>query len=45
MSGRRDPHSIVDGLRKAADERRVLIYSSNPAEQADIADDRRWPGS
>jgi hypothetical protein len=37
MSGKTDPHAIVDGLRKAADERRVLIYSSNPAEQADIA--------
>ena len=37
MSGDADPHSIVDGLRKAAGERRVLIYSSNPDEQNDIA--------
>jgi hypothetical protein len=37
MSGEGDPRSIVEGLRKAADERRVLIYSSNPTEQTDIA--------
>src|SRR6478672_6509045 len=37
MSGDAEPHSIVDGLRKAAGERRVLIYSSNPDEQNDIA--------
>ncbi|HEY4992576.1 MAG TPA: DUF4012 domain-containing protein, partial [Nakamurella sp.] len=36
MSGKGDPRSIIDGLRKAADERRVLVYSANAAEQADI---------
>ncbi|MEP6560717.1 MAG: DUF4012 domain-containing protein [Nakamurella sp.] len=37
MSGSGDPRAILDGLRKASDERRVLVYSTNPAEQADIA--------
>jgi hypothetical protein len=36
MSGTGDPRPILNGLRKAADERRVLIYSADPAEQADI---------
>jgi hypothetical protein len=36
-SGGGKPRSILDGLRRAADERRVLIYSADPAEQADIA--------
>ena len=37
MSGNGDPRSIVTGLRKAADERRVLVYSADAAEEADIA--------
>jgi len=37
MSGKADPRNILDGLRKAAGERRVLVYSSNPQEQSDIA--------
>ena len=37
MSGTGDPHAILDGLRRAVDERRVMVYSSNPSEQADIA--------
>ena len=28
MSGKGDPRAIIDGLRKAADERRVLVYSA-----------------
>ncbi|MGS0683833.1 DUF4012 domain-containing protein [Nakamurella sp. GG22] len=37
MSGEGKPASIINGLRKAVDERRVLLYSADPAEQADIA--------
>jgi cytoskeletal protein RodZ len=37
MSGQGQSRSIIDGLRKAANERRVLVYSSNPTEQDDIA--------
>jgi hypothetical protein len=37
MTGGGDASAIVDGLRKAADERRVLIYSTDGAEQADIS--------
>ena len=37
MSGKGDPRSVVNGLRKAADERRILVYSAHPDEQADIA--------
>ncbi len=36
MSGKGDPRSIVNGLRRAVDERRVLLYSAAPAEQADL---------
>ena len=36
MSGRADPRAILNGLRRATDERRVLVYSANPAEQVDI---------
>jgi len=37
MSGKADRRAILDGLRKASDERRVLLYSADPTEQADIA--------
>ncbi len=37
MSGGVDPKAIIDGLRKAADERRVLIFSADPGEQGDIS--------
>ena len=37
MSGRGDSAVIFDGLRQAASERRILIYSTNPTEQADLA--------
>ncbi len=37
MSGEGKPSSIISGLRKAVKERRVLLYSADPAEQADIA--------
>ncbi len=37
MSGNGDPRSILTGLRKAADERRVLVYSADATEEADIA--------
>jgi len=36
MSGKGDPRAIIDGLRKAAGERRVLVYSADRAEQTDI---------
>ena len=36
-SGRGNARSILDGLRQAAGERRVLVYSADPVEQADIA--------
>lgn len=38
MSGDGGAPAMVQGLRKAISERRVLIYSADPAEQADIAD-------
>ena len=37
MSGKGNATSIVNGLRRAVDERRVLMYSADSAEQADIA--------
>ncbi len=37
MAGQAEPTAIIDGLRKAADERRVLVYSADAAEEADIA--------
>ena len=37
MSGKGDPRSIINGLRKAASERRILVYSAHPDEQAEIA--------
>lgn len=37
MSGQADSKAIIDGLRKASGERRILIYSANGDEQADIA--------
>jgi hypothetical protein len=37
MSGKGNPTSIINGIRKAVNERRVLMYSTDPAEQADIA--------
>jgi len=37
MSGRGDSATILDGLRQAATERRILMYSTDPEEQADLA--------
>ena len=37
MSGKTDPKALIDGLRKASDERRILIFSANGDEQGDIA--------
>ncbi len=37
MSGRGDSGVILDGLRKAATERRILMYSTNATEEADLA--------
>ncbi len=37
MTGKGTPTSIISGLRKAVGERRILLYSNDPAEQADIA--------
>ena len=37
MSGKADATSIVNGLRKAVNERRVLLYSADADEEADIA--------
>ncbi len=37
MAGQAEPTSIIEGLRKAANERRVLVYSADAAEEADIA--------
>ncbi len=37
MSGAGDAGAMVDGLRKAVGERRVLLFSADPSEQADIA--------
>jgi len=37
MSGRGDSTVILDGLRQAAAERRILLYSTNATEQADLA--------
>lgn len=37
MSGSVNPTAMLSGLRRAAAERRVLVYSANEAEQADIA--------
>ena len=53
MSGRGDSTVILDGLRQAASERRILIYSTNPKEQEDLAqtnlagglDENQNPGS
>ena len=38
MSGAGDTRSMLDGLRRAAGERRVLMYSTTATEQADLAD-------
>jgi hypothetical protein len=38
MSGNGDAGAILDGLRRAVGERRILIYSNRDEEQADIAD-------
>lgn len=37
MSGAADPQAVVAGVRKAAAERRLLLFSTNDAVQADIA--------
>src|SRR5664279_257448 len=37
MSGRGDSVVVLDGLRQAAAERRILMYSTNAKEQADLA--------
>ncbi|HYN71335.1 MAG TPA: DUF4012 domain-containing protein, partial [Nakamurella sp.] len=37
MSGRGDSAVILDGMRQAASERRILMYSTNAKEQADLA--------
>ncbi len=37
MSGQVDPRAIIEGLRKASDERRILIFSGDGEEQEDIA--------
>lgn len=37
MSGRGDSTVTLDGLRQAATERRILVYSTNTTEQADLA--------
>jgi hypothetical protein len=37
MGGQAEPRAIIDGLRKASDERRILIFSADGAEQGDIA--------
>jgi hypothetical protein len=37
MSGRGDSVVVLDGLRQAAAERRILMYSTNATEQADLA--------
>ena len=37
MSGNGNAGAIIDGLRKAALERRVLIFSADQQEQADLA--------
>jgi len=37
MSGSGDPKAILDGLRRAATERRILLYSDRPGEQTDIS--------
>ena len=36
MTGTGDASAIVDGLRQATGERRVLVYSADPTEQADL---------
>ncbi|MBT2549629.1 DUF4012 domain-containing protein [Arthrobacter sp. ISL-65] len=36
-SGKTDAKGLLDGLRQAADERRVLVWSAHPSEQAVIA--------
>lgn len=37
ISGRGQPRSVLQGLTEAADEHRVLVWSSRPAEQALLA--------
>ncbi|MET0966710.1 MAG: DUF4012 domain-containing protein [Nakamurella sp.] len=37
MSGTGDPQAILDGLRRAATERRILLYSTRQGEQTDLA--------
>ncbi len=36
MSGQAEPAAIIEGLQRAAGERRVLIYSTHPTEERDI---------
>jgi hypothetical protein len=36
MTGTGDGSAIVDGLRQATGERRLLVYSGDPTEQADL---------
>ena len=36
MAGQAEPTAIIEGLQRAADERRVLIYSTHPTEERDI---------
>ena len=36
MAGEAEPTAIIEGLQRAADERRVLIYSTHPTEERDI---------
>ncbi len=37
MTGAAEPTAIIEGLQRAAGERRVLIYSADPTEEADIS--------
>ena len=37
MSGEGDPRTMLDGLRRAVSERRLLVYSNAEDEQSDIA--------
>src|SRR5664279_2402709 len=37
MSGKGDAGKIMNGLERAADERRLLVWSTNEAEQSDLA--------
>ncbi len=37
MGGQGDPHAVLDGIRRAADEHRTLVWSDHPAEQAQLS--------